>query len=301
MGQISFDGRVAIVTGAGGGLGRTYALDLAQRGCKVVVNDVGGSVTGGGVNNALAQRVVDEILAAGGQAVPNFDSVSTPDGGESIVNTALDTFAKVDIVINNAGMLRNKTIAKMSWDDLDAVLDVHLKAAFYVSQPAFKVMRDNEYGRFVFTSSNSGVFGNFGQSNYGAAKMGVIGLSNVLAIEGRRHNILSNAICPVASTRMTEELLGGFADALAPERVTALAVYLASEQSCITHGVFSAGGGRFARMFIGLAPGWYAGRESDPTAEDIAQHLPEIDAHDGYTTPTSNGEELGQLLVLLHR
>jgi NAD(P)-dependent dehydrogenase (short-subunit alcohol dehydrogenase family) len=299
--QISFDGRVAIVTGAGGGLGRTYALDLARRGCKVVVNDVGGSVTRGGTNNTAAQRVVDEITGASGQAVPNFDSVSTPEGGESIVNTALDAYGQVDIVINNAGMLRNKSFAKMSWDDLDAVLDVHLKAAFYVSQPAFKVMCDNGYGRFVFTSSNSGLFGNFGQSNYAAAKMGVIGLSNVLAIEGHRHNVLSNTICPVASTRMTEELLGGFADALAPEKVTALAVYLASEQSSVTHGVFSAAGGRFARMFIGLAPGWYAGRASEPTAEDIAEHLHEIDAHDGYVTPTSNGEELGQLLVLLHQ
>jgi NAD(P)-dependent dehydrogenase (short-subunit alcohol dehydrogenase family) len=162
-------------------------------------------------------------------------------------------------------------------------------------------MRENKYGRFVFTSSNSGVFGNFGQSNYGAAKMGLLGLSNVLAIEGARHNILSNAICPVACTQMTEELLGGFAQALDPDKVTAMAVYLASEQCTLTHEIFSAGGGRFARVFIGLAPGWYAGRDVVPTAEHIAEHLAEIEKHDGYLTPNSNGEELGQLLVLIHQ
>jgi NAD(P)-dependent dehydrogenase (short-subunit alcohol dehydrogenase family) len=299
--DISFDGRVAIVTGAGGGLGRTYALDLARRGCKVVVNDIGGATSGTSARGHAAQRVVDEIVAEGGIAVPNVDSVSTPEGGENIVQATLDAFGKVDVVINNAGSLRNRSFAKMSWDDLDAVLDVHLKAAFYVSQPAFRFMRDNEYGRFVFTSSNSGVFGNFGQSNYAAAKMGVIGLSNVLAIEGARYNVRTNVICPVASTRMTEELLGGFADGLSPEKVTALAVYLASEECSTTHGIYSAGGGRFARMFIGLAPGWFAGRDAQPTAEDIAEHLVEIDAADGYLTPASNGEELGQLLVLLHK
>jgi NAD(P)-dependent dehydrogenase (short-subunit alcohol dehydrogenase family) len=298
---ISFDRRVAIVTGAGGGIGRTYALELARRGCRVVVNDVLGVASGGRGGQPAAQRVVDEIKAAGGQAVPNFDSVSTPAGGESIVSTALEAFGTVDIVINNAGSLRNRSFAKMSWEDLDAVLDVHLRAAFYVSQPAFKVMRENEYGRFVFTSSSSGIFGTFGQSNYAAAKMGVLGLSNVLAIEGASYNILSNALCPVAATRMTEELLGGFAKGLSPEKVTAMAVYLASEECTVTHGVYAAGGGRFARVFVGLAPGWYAGKDAHPTAEDIAEHLGDIDQQDGYTTPASNGEELGQLLVLLHQ
>src|SRR3954468_18047790 len=147
--EISFDGRVAIVTGAGGGLGRTYALDMARRGAKVVVNDLGGSVDGQGGDDAAAQKVVDEIKSAGGEAVPNYDSVSTPEGGESIVKTAVDSFGKVDIVINNAGILRDKSFAKMTWDDLNAVIDVHLKGAFYVSQPAFKVMKENSYGRFV--------------------------------------------------------------------------------------------------------------------------------------------------------
>ncbi|MBV9292674.1 MAG: SDR family oxidoreductase, partial [Frankiales bacterium] len=237
---MSFDGRVAIVTGAGGGLGRTYALDLAKRGAKVVVNDLGGSVDGKGGDDAAAQKVVDEIKAAGGEAVPNYDSVSTPEGGENIVKTAVDSFGKVDIVINNAGILRDKSFAKMTWDDLDAILDVHLKGAFYVSQPAFKVMKENNYGRFVFTSSNSGIFGNFGQANYGAAKMGLVGLSNVLAIEGAKANILSNCIAPVARTRMTEELLGDFANVLAPELVTPMVAYLCSEACTTTHGAYSA-------------------------------------------------------------
>src|SRR5580698_6879833 len=189
MAEITFDGRVAVVTGAGGGLGRTYALEIARRGGKVVVNDLGGSVDGQGGDDAAAQKVVDEIKAAGGEAVPSYASVSTPEGGESIVKTAVDSFGKVDVVINNAGILRDKSFAKLTWEDLDAVLDVHLKGAFYVSQPAFKIMKDNGYGRFVFTSSNAGVFGNFGQANYAAAKMGLVGLSNVLAIEGAKAGI----------------------------------------------------------------------------------------------------------------
>ncbi|MCW2673660.1 MAG: fabG2, partial [Frankiales bacterium] len=175
MTDISFDGRVAIVTGAGGGIGRTYALDLARRGAQVVVNDLGGSVDGTGGEHTAAQKVVDEIKAAGGEAVPSYDSVSTPEGGEAIVKTAVDAFGKVDIVVNNAGILRDKSFLKMEWSDLDAVIDVHLKGAFYVSRPAFAVMKENNYGRFVFTASNA-TFGNFGQTNYGAAKAGLIGL-----------------------------------------------------------------------------------------------------------------------------
>jgi NAD(P)-dependent dehydrogenase (short-subunit alcohol dehydrogenase family) len=297
--EISFDGRVAIVTGAGGGLGRTYALDLARRGANVVVNDLGGSVDGQGGSDAAAQKVVDEIKSAGGEAVPNYDSVSTPEGGENIVKAAVDAFGKVDIVINNAGILRDKSFAKMTWEDLDLVLDVHLRGAFYVSQPAFKVMKDNGYGRFVFTSSNSGIFGNFGQANYAAAKMGLVGLSNVLAIEGAKNNIMSNCIAPVARTRMTEELLGDFAKVLDPEGVTPMVVFLASEQCTLTHETFSAAGGRYARVFVGLGKGWYAGKDTHPTAEDVLDHIDEIENQDGYIVPTSSGDELGQLLGLL--
>src|SRR5580692_7530295 len=273
MAEITFDGRVAIVTGAGGGLGRTYALEIARRGGKVVVNDLGGSVDGQGGDDAAAQKVVDEITAAGGEAVPSYDSVSTPAGGESIVKTAVDSYGKVDVVVNNAGILRDKSFAKLTWEDLDAVLDVHLKGAFYVSQPAFKVMKDNGYGRFIFTASNAGVFGNFGQTNYGAAKMGLVGLSNIIAIEGAKAGILSNVVCPVAATRMTMELLGDSAELLQPEFVTPLVTFLASEACTFTHETFSAAGGRFARVFIGLAPGWYGGKGHVPTAEDVLDNI----------------------------
>jgi NAD(P)-dependent dehydrogenase (short-subunit alcohol dehydrogenase family) len=297
--EITFDGRVAIVTGAGGGLGRTYALELARRGAQVVVNDLGGSVNGEGGDDAAAQKVVDEIKSAGGEATPNYDSVSSPEGGESIVKTAVDAYGKVDIVINNAGILRDKSFAKMSWEDLDLVLDVHLKGAFYVSQPAFKVMKENGYGRFVFTSSNSGVFGNFGQANYGAAKMGLVGLSNVLAIEGAKAGILSNVVCPVAGTRMTEELLGDFAKLLKPETVTPLVTFLASEACTFTHEAFSAAGGRYARVFVGLAPGWYGGKDTIATAEDVLDHIDEIENQEGYIVPTQSGDEMRPLLTTL--
>jgi NAD(P)-dependent dehydrogenase (short-subunit alcohol dehydrogenase family) len=297
--EISFDGRVAIVTGAGGGLGRTYALELARRGAQVVVNDLGGSVDGKGGDDAAAQKVVDEIKQAGGEAVPNYDSVSTADGGESIVKTAVDAFGKVDIVINNAGILRDKSFAKLGWEDLDAVLDVHLKGAFYVSQPAFKVMKENGYGRFIFTASNAGVFGNFGQTNYGAAKMGLVGLSNVIAIEGEKSGILSNVVCPVAATRMTMDLLGDAAASLQPELVTPLVTFLASEACTFTHEVFSAAGGRYARIFVGLAPGWYGGKDHTPTAEDVLDNIDTIEKQDGYIVPTSIADELGALLKVL--
>ena len=299
MSDISFDGRVAVVTGAGGGLGRTYALELASRGAAVVVNDLGGSVDGKGGDNTAAQKVVDEIKAKGGDAVPNFDSVSTPEGGESIVKTAVDAFGKVDIVINNAGFLRDKSFLKLTWDDLDAIIDVHLKAAFYVSQPAFAVMKENGYGRFVFTASNA-TFGNFGQTNYAAAKMGLVGLSNTIAVEGARGGILSNVIMPVAKTRMTEELLGEFANFLAPEFVTPMVTYLCSEACTTTHGAYSAAGGRYAKVFWGLAQGWYAGQEGTPSAEDIAAHLAEIEKEEGYIIPSSTTDEIVQLSGLFN-
>jgi NAD(P)-dependent dehydrogenase (short-subunit alcohol dehydrogenase family) len=291
LSEISFDGRVAIVTGAGGGLGRTYALDLASRGAKVVVNDLGGSVDGKGGDDSAAQKVVDEIKAAGGEAVPNYDSVSTPEGGKAIVQTAVDSFGKVDVVINNAGILRDKSFLKMEWSDLDAVLDVHLRGAFYVSQPAFAVMKENGYGRFVFTASNA-TFGNFGQTNYAAAKMALVGLSNTLAVEGARAGILSNVIMPVAKTRMTEELLGDFAQYLAPELVTPMVTYLSSEACTSTHGAFSAAGGRYARVFWGLGQGWFAGQGGHPTAEDISDNFAKIDGTDGFIVPGSTGDEI---------
>ena len=299
MSDIRFDGRVAIVTGAGGGLGRTYALQFASRGARVVVNDLGGTAQGKGSGHSMADAVVKEITEAGGEAVANYDSVSTPEGGEAMVQAALDAFGRVDVVINNAGILRDKTFAKLPPEDLGAVLDVHLKGAFFVSQPAFRSMKDNAYGRFVFTTSAAGLFGNFGQTNYGAAKMGLVGLSNVLAIEGAKYNIKSNVIAPIARTRMTEELLGGFAALLDPEQVTPLVTYLASEQCELSHEIFSVGGGRYARAFVGLTKGWFAGKKKVPAPEDVRDHLDQIRSEDGYIVPGSAGDELKLLMEFL--
>ena len=207
MPEMRFDGRVCIITGAGGGLGRSHALELARRGGKILVNDLGGSVNGTGASSSAAQRVVDEITSFGGQAVANHDSVATPEGGQAIVQAALAAFGRVDVLVNNAGILRDKAFHKMDHAMIDAVVDVHLKGALYVSQPAFRLMRGQGYGRIINTSSASGLFGNFGQANYGAAKAGLAGLTRVLALEGAGHGITVNAIAPIASTRMTADLL----------------------------------------------------------------------------------------------
>ena len=293
MSDIRFDGRVAVITGAGGGLGRTYALELASRGAQVVVNDLGGAADGTGGATSAADAVVQEIEAAGGTAVANYDSVSTPEGGEGVIQTAIDNFGKADIVINNAGILRDKSFAKLAPADLEAVIDVHLKGAFYVSQPAFRVMKENGFGRFLFTASAAGVFGNFGQSNYGAAKMGLVGLMNVLAVEGARSGIQANTIMPIANTRLTQDLLGPIAEKLAPECVTPLVTYLVSEQCELTHELFSVGGGRYARVFVGLAQGWNAGPDTAVSAEDIAANLDTIREQEGYIVPASIGDEMG--------
>lgn len=299
MSDVSFDGDVAIITGAGGGLGRCHALELARRGSRVVVNDLGGQADGTGASASPAEQVVKEILEAGGEAVANHDSVSTPEGGEAIVQTALDAYGTVDIVINNAGILRDKSFANLEPADVRAVLDVHLMGAFHVSRPAFKVMKEKGYGRFVHTTSAAGVFGNFGQANYGAAKMGLVGLSNVLAVEGAKKNISSNVIAPVAKTRLTEELLGPLADTLAPEQVTPLVTYLVSRECELTHEIFSVVGGSFSRVFVGLAPGWFAGKGAVPSAEEVRDHIEEIRATDGFTIPASATDELVKLYPLL--
>src|SRR5919106_7002008 len=214
MADLSFDGRVAIITGAGGGLGREHALLLASRGAQVVINDLGGSVSGEGGDEGPAHTTAKEIEDLGGVAVADTNSVATPEGGEAIVKPAVDAFGKVDVVINNAGILRDKTFHNMTPELLNPVLDVHLKGAFHVTRPAWIKMRENGYGRVVNTASSAGVLGNFGQSNYGAAKMGLVGLTRVLAQEGAKYNIKCNAIAPVAKTRMTEDILGAMADRL---------------------------------------------------------------------------------------
>jgi NAD(P)-dependent dehydrogenase (short-subunit alcohol dehydrogenase family) len=296
---ITFDGHVAIVTGAGGGLGKTYALELARRGARLVVNDLGGAVDGTGSSESAADRVVSEIRQAGGEAVANYESVSTPEGGAAIVQTALDSFDTVDVVVNNAGILRDRSFANMDISEVDAVLDVHLRGAFYVSQPAFAVMKEKGYGRFVFTSSNAGLFGNFGQANYGAAKAGLAGLSNVLAIEGAKYDIKSNSIAPTAKTRMTEDLLGPFAEMLQPEQVTPMVVYLCSEANQHSHEIFTAGGGRYGRIAMVTNEGWIAGQGEVPSVEDVADHLDEIRDLSEPLVPDSVRDELDLLARLL--
>ena len=297
MSEIRFDDRVAVITGAGGGLGKTYALEFAKRGGKVVVNDLGGSADGSGAGSSMADQVVKEISEAGGTAVANYDSVATVEGGEAIIQTALDNFGQVDIVVNNAGILRDKSFAKLTNAELEIVLDVHLKGAFYVSQPAFRAMKERNYGRFIFTASAAGIFGNFGQTNYGAAKMGLVGLSNVLAVEGKKNNILSNVIAPIARTRLTEDLMGALADNLHPEQVTSLVTYLCSEANEETHQIYSVGGGKYSRIFIGMASGWFAGVGEIPTAEDIAANRGQINSEEGYIIPDSIAAEMQTLMA----
>jgi NAD(P)-dependent dehydrogenase (short-subunit alcohol dehydrogenase family) len=297
--QITFDNRVAIVTGGGGGLGRTYCTELARRGAKVVVNDLGGGTDGTGAGTSAADAVVEDIKAAGGEAIANYDSVATPEGGQAITQAALDAFGTVDIVINNAGTLRDKSFASLDMEDLRAIVEVHLYGAFHVTQPAFRVMKEKGYGRILNTASGAGMWGNFGQSNYGAAKMGLVGLTNVLAAEGAKYNIKANVIAPIAKSRLTEDLLGPMADALAPDLVMPLSLFLVSEACDLTHEIFSLGGGRYSRAFIGLTQGWTAEKGTKPSIEDIRDHLGDIRAEEGYIVPTGINEEMMLLMKAL--
>jgi NAD(P)-dependent dehydrogenase (short-subunit alcohol dehydrogenase family) len=271
MDPLSFDGKVAIVTGAGGGLGRSHALELARRGALVVVNDLGGAVDGSGSSPTAAESVVGEIAAAGGEAVANAESVATPEGGAAIVRCALDTFGRVDVIVNNAGILRDAAFKNVTPERLDAVIDVHLKGAFNVLRTAWPLMREQNYGRIVNTSSGSGLFGNFGQSNYGAAKAGLMGLTRVLSIEGARNNVRVNAIAPIAHTRMTE---GQIDEAMGPELISPLVAYLAHESCEITGQAYSVGGGRVSRLFLGMTTGI---TDAGLSAEMIAARIAEID------------------------
>jgi len=296
MADIGFDGKVAIITGAGGGLGRSHALELARRGARIVVNDLGGSVTGEGGDKGPAEQVVEEIVALGGEAVADTSSVATPEGGEAVVATAVEAFGSVDIVINNAGILRDKSFHNLTEDLVVPVISVHLLGAFYVTMPAWRIMREKGYGRVVNTSSNSGLLGNFGQANYGAAKMGLVGLTRVLANEGRRNNIRCNAIAPVAKTRMTEDLLGPLGDALDPALVTPLVCWLASEACEVTGEVYSAAGGIISRYFIGLTPGYF---NPQLTAEDVADNIDAIRNTDGFIVPDGPQDEITKILETL--
>lgn len=297
MTTMSFDERVAIVTGAGGGLGRHHALELARRGARVVVNDLGGAVDGTGGSEGPADAVVREIVEAGGEAVADANSVATPEGGEAMVQRALDAFGRIDIVVNNAGILRDKTFHKMDPAMVDAVFDVHLQGAFNVTRPAWIRMREQGYGRVVNTASNAGILGNFGQSNYGAAKMGLVGFTHVLAQEGAKYGIATNAIAPAATTRMTEEIFGSdLAAALDPAKVSPVVCYLAHEECAVNGEVFSVGGGAVARFFVGRTRGYV---NPDLTVEDVRDHLDEIEDRSSYDVLGSATAELGLLLELL--
>jgi NAD(P)-dependent dehydrogenase (short-subunit alcohol dehydrogenase family) len=274
-------------------LGKQHALLLASRGARVVVNDLGGSVSGDGSDQGPAAAVAQEIRDLGGEAVPDANSVSTPEGGEAIVQTAIDAFGGVDIVVNNAGILRDKTFQNMSPELLNPVIDVHLKGAFHVTRPAWVKMRDQGYGRVVNTSSNSGILGNFGQTNYGAAKMGLVGLTRVLAAEGAKYNIKVNAIAPLARTRMTESLLGDAAEHLDPALVSPVVAWLAHEDVPVTGEIYTVGGGRVARFFVGMTSGYY---NPKLTVEDVRDHFAQIRDESGYTVPLGLADELGVLL-----
>ena len=273
---IRFDNRVAIVTGAGNGLGRAHALLLASRGAKVVVNDPGGAVDGKGGGHAAADKVVAEVKAAGGQAVPNYDSVADPKSAANIVKTAVDAFGTVDIVVNNAGVLRDKTFHNMTVEDFDFVVKVHFLGTAYVTHAAWPIMRAKAYGRVVVTSSNSGIYGNFGQANYAGAKLAVVGFMNALRLEGQKYNIFINALAPVAGTRMTESLMTPVALAkIKPEFVSPMVAYLCSEQCQRTGEIWSAGAGYFARIEYREAPGLrIQGRA--PTVEDVMENIDRI-------------------------
>jgi NAD(P)-dependent dehydrogenase (short-subunit alcohol dehydrogenase family) len=284
MSELHFEERVAIITGAGGGLGRSHAIELARRGARVVVNDVGRSVHGDGASTDAAQAVVDEIAALGGTAVANHDTVATTEGGHAIVQAALDEFGRVDIVINNAGILRDKAFHKMDSHMIDSVVDIHLKGALFVSQPAFRVMRENGYGRIVNTTSASGLFGNFGQANYGAAKAGLAGLTRVLALEGEAHGIKVNAIAPIAATRMTTGILGELTSRVGPESVSPVVAYLAHEECAVNGNVYSVAGGRVALIFVAETTGAVL---AELTPEAVRDQLVTIEDQHGYHQPAS--------------
>jgi NAD(P)-dependent dehydrogenase (short-subunit alcohol dehydrogenase family) len=311
MTRISFEGRAVIVTGAGGGLGRSYALELARRGAQVLVNDLGGALDGSGASNKPADRVVDEIVAIGGIAAASYDSVATAAGGRRIFEACLDSFGRLDAVINNAGNLRYAPFDELTDEDVEALVGTHLLGAFHVSRPAFRAMKAAGYGRVVFTSSGAGLFGNAHQAHYAAAKAGLLGLMNAVAIEGEPHGIAANCVLPVAHTRMATgtdpgqirpqdaarmaglEKLG---DTLGADFVTPLVVFLASDACGLTQQTFSAAWGRYARVFVGVTRGWYGPRDAPVAAEEVREHLAEIADRGRHFVPGSVWDEAGHVI-----
>jgi NAD(P)-dependent dehydrogenase (short-subunit alcohol dehydrogenase family) len=306
--DIDFSEQVVIVTGAGRGLGRLYALELARRGAAVVVNDVGSAMHGDGFDPTVAGEVVSEIVTAGGVAVASSDSVDSPAGGASIVATAVDSFGRVDAVVSNAGIFQTLPFEDLSPSDWRRTLRVHLDGGFYVSQPAYRVMKAQGYGRFVFIASSAGLFGQPASAHYAAAKAGLMGLTNVIAIEGAPHGILANTVLPFGVSRMVTETLGadaslveesGFLKAIRPELVVPIVVFLASRACGFSHRNYSAGAGRFARVFVGLAQGWPAADADPPGVEDIAAHIEEASAVEPFTVPASIFDEVAEICARL--
>jgi NAD(P)-dependent dehydrogenase (short-subunit alcohol dehydrogenase family) len=298
--MIDFTGQAVIVTGAGRGLGRLYALDLAQRGASVVVNDLGGSMHGSGADATVADQVVEEIERAGGVAVASHESVDSPEGGNAIVHTAIENFGRLDAVVSNAGIFNSVPFDELSAQDWRRMLGVHLDGGFYLSQPAYRVMKSQGYGRFVFIASSAGMFGQPLEAHYAAAKAGLVGLTNVIAIEGAEHGIRANTVLPFGFSRMVTETVGdpkaleetGFLKVIKPELVVPIVVFLASRACEFSHHNYSACAGRFARVFVGLGDGWLAQPDSDPTADDILAHLAEISATEPYRVPGSIFDEV---------
>ena len=302
--EIRFDDRVAIVTGAGAGLGRVYALELPRRGAKVVVNDLGGARDGSGKGSkGPADKVVEEIQALGGEAVASYDNVATSEGGENIVKAAVDAFGTVDILINNAGILRDKSFLKLEPENWQAVLDVHLNGAYFVTRPAMAVMKEKGYGRILMTTSAAGLYGNFGQTNYTAAKMGLVGLMNTINLEGQKYNIKVNTIAPVAASRLTEDILPPeFLDKLKPELVAPMAMYLVSEQCPVSGNIYNAGLGSYNRAAVVTGPGTVVGEGSEiPTPEQLVAQWKKVVDLNGAKTYQSANEIIGDALGALSK
>jgi NAD(P)-dependent dehydrogenase (short-subunit alcohol dehydrogenase family) len=313
--DLRFDEQVAVITGAGGGLGKQYALLLASRGARIVVNDTGGSVTGDGSNIEAADAAAEDIRQRGGQAVADSHSVTSPEGGKAIVDAALRTWGRVDIVINNAGIVGDAPFEDMTADRLEPLVDVHLKGAFYVTRPAWTVMREQRYGRVLNTCSAAGILGAERMSNYGAAKTGLIGFTRVLAAEGADHNIKVNAIAPVAYTRMLahsvdgagqqddeaaqavlDNLVGQYLQKLDPALVAPVAAFLTHRDCPVSGEAYTVGAGHVARLFIGRTRGFYSPGLS---IEDVRDHLDEIRDEAGYTVPGGPADEMRELFATI--
>lgn len=299
---IRFDDRVVIVTGAGAGIGREHALLFGSRGAKVVVNDPGGAVDGRGSANAVADKVVDEIRRSGGEAVANYASVDSEEGGASLIETAMKTWGRVDALVNNAGILRDKAFNNMTMEDFEKCSNVHYMGTVYCTKAAWPIMRERKYGRIVVTTSGSGTSGNFGQANYGAAKMAVVGLINVLRLEGAKYNVLCNAISPSARTRMTEDLLPPhLREFMKPEFVSPAVAWLASEQCNITGEIITASGAGYARLQYFRSEGVQFDPLEKVTPEMVADAMPKILDMTNAAPQTRNRERMEAALRAMGR